>query len=76
MQVCRRLADQGVPLKTDLERAWLDFAGWRVNYDAALLSICSMTLAPFAQWSSDRAPDFELASIRPRLKHMKRLRSF
>ena len=28
-QVCRELADAGVPLKADLEQAWRDFAGWR-----------------------------------------------
>ena len=54
-QVCRELAEAGVPLKADLEQAWRDFAGWRVNYDRVLLSLASLTMAPYAPWSSDRS---------------------
>ena len=43
-----------VPLKTDREQAWRDFNGWRVNYDAVLLGLASLTNAPPAPWSSDR----------------------
>jgi hypothetical protein len=50
-----RLAAAGIPLKPDREQAWADFAGWRVNYDAALLALCDLTMAPAAPWSSDRA---------------------
>jgi len=50
-----RLAREGVPLRPDRELAWLDFAGWRVNYDAALLGLAALTLAPYALWSSDRS---------------------
>lgn len=55
------LASQGVPLKPDLEQAWLDFAGWRVNYDAVLLALCTLTMAPQAPWSTDRAPEYEVS---------------
>ena len=44
----------GLPLKSDREQAWLDFAGWRVNYDRSLIEICGLVMAPFAVWSSDR----------------------
>jgi hypothetical protein len=54
-EVCKRLAEQGISLVADLDAAWSDFAGWRVNYDQALLGLCALTLAPPAQWSSDRA---------------------
>jgi hypothetical protein len=54
-QVCRQLAEAGVPLKADLEQAWRDFAGWRVNYDRVLLSLAALTMAPYAPWSSDRS---------------------
>jgi hypothetical protein len=54
-QVCRELAEAGVPLKADLEQAWRDFAGWRVNYDRVLLALASITMAPYAPWSSDRS---------------------
>ncbi|MGW8318234.1 MAG: hypothetical protein ACWGPS_03230 [Candidatus Promineifilaceae bacterium] len=50
-----RLAEAGLPLKGERAKAWLDFAGWRVNYDAVLLALCRLTLAPMAPWSSDRA---------------------
>jgi hypothetical protein len=53
------LAAAGIPLKPDREKAWIDFAGWRVNYDAVLLALCSLTMAPPAPWSSN------LAAIQP-----------
>jgi hypothetical protein len=49
------LAQNGVPLITDRDQAWRDFAGWRVNYDAVLLSLAALTMAPYAPWSSDRS---------------------
>jgi hypothetical protein len=55
-QARRQLAAEGVPLRDDVEEAWLDFAGWRVNYDAVLLALCTLTMAPYAPWSSDRGP--------------------
>ncbi|HVE92031.1 MAG TPA: hypothetical protein VNE62_07000 [Actinomycetota bacterium] len=53
----------GVPLKQDREQAWRDFSGWRVNYDAPLLALAALTMAPSAPWSSDRASEYR----RPRL---------
>jgi hypothetical protein len=41
------------------ERAWIDFAGWRVNYDRILLALCALVMAPETPWSSDRAPQFK-----------------
>jgi hypothetical protein len=52
---CRRLAEAGVPLKSDLEQAWRDFAGWRVNYDSVLLDLAGLTMAPSAPWSGGTA---------------------
>lgn len=52
---CDRFAAAGAALRTDRELAWRDFAGWRVNYDGVLLGLASLTLAPPAAWSSDRA---------------------
>ena len=54
--LCVELQAAGVPLKQDRDQAWRDFAGWRVNYDTPLLSLCSLIDAPPAKWSSDRAP--------------------
>jgi hypothetical protein len=52
---CEVLAAAGIPLKADRDQAWLDFAGWRVNYDEVLLTLCRLIVAPPAPWSSDRA---------------------
>lgn len=54
-QAVERLRAAGLPLKPDLDQAWADFAGWRVNYDATLLALCTLVSAPPAPWSSDRA---------------------
>jgi hypothetical protein len=56
-EVVEALREQGVPLKTDLDRAWRDFAGWRVNYDTVLLALANIVSAPSAPWSSDRSGD-------------------
>ena len=45
----------GLPIVADRDRAWLDFAGWRVNYDTVLLSLAEITMAPYAPWVSDRS---------------------
>jgi hypothetical protein len=59
------LARVGVPLKADREQAWRDFAGWRVNYDAVLVALAVLTLAPEAPWSSDRVPEQRAAFTSP-----------
>lgn len=61
-EALEQLAEQGVPLKADREQAWRDFRGWRVNYDAVLIALANLTMAPFAPWSSDRS----LRTVRPR----------
>ena len=59
-----RLADDGMTLRADRDDAWLDFTGWRVNYDAVLVALAGLTDAPSAPWSSDRAAPYR----RPPLK--------
>jgi hypothetical protein len=53
-EVYDRFVEAGVPLKSDRETAWLDYAGWRVNYDIPLVALSTITLAPEAPWTSDR----------------------
>lgn len=60
--LCIELEVAGVALKPDRDQAWRDYAGWRVNYDAALLGLCALTVAPPAKWSSDRMPDIRIKS--------------
>ena len=62
-EVIDRLAAAGLPIKADHEQAWRDFAGWRVNYDRALILLCGLVMAPPASWSSDRAPMFKLTPL-------------
>jgi hypothetical protein len=50
------LKEAGVPVKPDREQAWLDFAGWRVNYDRPLLALSQLTMAAEAPWTADRGP--------------------
>lgn len=49
-----RMRAAGLPLRSDREQAWRDFAGWRVNYDEPLLRLANVTEAPPAPWTSDR----------------------
>ena len=59
------LVAAGVPVRADVEESWLDFAGWRVNYDAALVGLAGYVGAPTAPWSADRVP---VTRHRPRLR--------
>ena len=36
--------------RPDRDQAWLDFNGWRVNYDAALLGVARLAMAPPSWW--------------------------
>jgi hypothetical protein len=68
-ELLNQLAAAGLPLKADREQAWRDFAGWRVNYDRALILLCGLVMAPQAPWSSDRAPQFKLPPLMILKKH-------
>jgi hypothetical protein len=61
--VCAALALAGAPLRADRDRAWRDFAGWRVNYDQVLLRFASLCIAPSAPWSADRPIPFHRAPV-------------
>ncbi|MDH3756064.1 MAG: hypothetical protein OEU32_19545 [Acidimicrobiia bacterium] len=64
--VLDELEAAGVPLVTDREQAWRDFKGWRVNYDAALIGLCSLTSPPEGVWSSDRSVGYRRPPLRRR----------
>lgn len=66
--LCAELLEAGVPLKADLDQAWIDFNGWRVNYDEVLVRLCALTTAPPAKWSSDRISQLEIPPLRFRRK--------
>jgi hypothetical protein len=63
-----RLASVGFPLKRSNEEAWLDFVGWRVNYEAAAYAIARAVDAPPALWSGPRRhPIPVILPLRPAL---------
>ncbi len=64
---CADLAAENLPLNSDLEQAWLDFAGWRVNYDYVLLVLGQLVMAPSARWTGDRSPTAEMQQALARL---------
>ncbi len=53
-EALERMRRAGVPLVADTDAAWRAYAGWRVNYDAALLGLAELVMAPYAPWTSDR----------------------
>jgi hypothetical protein len=64
--VLAELSEAGVPVKPDRDQAWRDFAGWRVNYDEALVLISKMIVAPPGVWSSDRVGPRYVPKMWPR----------
>jgi hypothetical protein len=66
LEVHKQLRAAGVPVRP-AEEAWPAFVGWRVNYDTPLLAIAGLTMAPYAQWSSDRSPRQARPPVLPRL---------
>jgi hypothetical protein len=64
IEIYEELAANDLPVKADRERECPDFAGCRVNYDRVLLALCSLVMAPYAPWSSDRSPTAPLRSQR------------
>jgi len=49
-----RLAVVDFPLQRTSEEAWLDFVGWRINYEPAAYAIARAIDAPPALWSGPR----------------------
>jgi hypothetical protein len=67
-EVLDQLAAVGVPLRPDRDQAWRDFAGWRVNYDTALLALSGLLMAPLSPWSSDRSINYRVRLLPARLR--------
>lgn len=62
-----RLEAAGYQMVEDRDQAWRDFAGWRVNYDEALLALSTLLEAPWAPWTADRSPTLGRPTLgRPR----------
>jgi hypothetical protein len=63
-EVYERLGAAGARVRPNRERAWRDFAGWRVNYDQVLIALAGVVMAPYAPWSSDRSLRFRARVVR------------
>jgi hypothetical protein len=65
-----RLREVDYPIERQVVDAWVDFSGWRVNYEAAAYALASVTDAPPALWSGPRrletAPIAPLRPLTPR----------
>jgi hypothetical protein len=54
------------PIERDPAEAWIDFAGWRINYERAAYAVASAVDAVPARWSGPRRDgDLPIAPIRP-----------
>jgi hypothetical protein len=62
--LCVELRAADIPMKADLDQAWRDFSGWRVNYDEVLIRLCALAMAPPGKWSSDRNVPAQLPPLR------------
>jgi hypothetical protein len=61
-----RLRSVDFPLERPVQEAWLDFLGWRVNYEAAAYALAWAVDAPPALWSGPRRHESEaIAPLRP-----------
>jgi hypothetical protein len=44
----------GFPIERSVEEAWIQFRGWRVNYEALAYRLADRVVAPPAPWSGAR----------------------
>jgi hypothetical protein len=66
VEAVERLRIVDFPLDRPIEEAWLDFVGWRVNYEAAAYALAREIDAPPALWSGPRRHDMKaMAPLRP-----------
>jgi hypothetical protein len=69
LEALNRLRAVDFPLERPTEDAWLDFLGWRVNYETAAYALAYIVDAPPALWSGSRRNGAEpIAPIRPNLR--------
>jgi hypothetical protein len=66
-----RLREVDFPIERPLQDAWVDFIGWRVNYETAAYALAFATDAPPAYWSGPRRhEEQQIAPLRPRTVKM------
>jgi hypothetical protein len=63
-----RLREVDFPIERDPADAWIDFVGWRVNYEHSAYAVAAAVDAVPAMWSGPRRPPMPaIAPIRPPL---------
>jgi hypothetical protein len=66
LDAIERLRKVDFPLERSSKEAWLDFVGWRVNYEAAAYALALAIDAPPALWSGPRRHAIPaIAPLRP-----------
>jgi len=60
-----RIRETGFPIERSPEEAWVQFRGWRVNYEAIAWAIADLVTAVAAPWSGPRRRIGELQPLRP-----------
>ena len=58
-----RLEQLGLPVKKDVDQAWRDFAGWRVNYDSVARALAALTVAAPAGWPAGDNGQYQRPSL-------------
>jgi hypothetical protein len=72
-QAVERLRRVGFPTERPTSEAWLDFLGWRVNYEKAAYALAEIVDAPPALWSGPRRRPIEpVAPFRPPTRRARR----
>ena len=62
-----RMREVGFPIERDPAEAWVDFGGWRINYERAAYAVAAAVDAVPALWSGPRRHRTEpIEPIRPR----------
>jgi hypothetical protein len=71
VEAVERLREVDFPIDRPLEDAWVDFSGWRINYEAAAYALAWATEASPALWSGARRYEIKpIAPLRPRATRM------
>lgn len=71
-EVYDTIRQSGIDVKPDFEQCWRDFAAWRVNYDAVLLQLAALIMAPYGPWVSDRSLRWPTEAITLPIKEEKK----
>lgn len=70
-----RMQQVGLPMNADRDRAWRDFAGWRVNYDEVARALAGLTVAAPAGWPAADGGGYRSPSLRAAAPNVRRKRS-